>query len=174
MAERVPLSSKIRFEVFKRDSFTCQYCGKSAPGVILEVDHIVPVSGGGDNDMKNLITACHDCNIGKGAIPLDVTAEEYKFHKPVKKTTDRAEAEKEKKLIQKIDEVKQVCVFKPLTGNEKKLLKRLIGKFGVERVATAFFRCVSFWGSTQVRSTQWKMCMEVLETGCEELRLKWV
>lgn len=66
MAERKKLSKKTRFEVFKRDSFRCQYCGNSAPDVILEVDHIVPVAEGGDNDIMNLITSCRDCNRGKG------------------------------------------------------------------------------------------------------------
>ena len=66
MAERKPISKKIRFEVFKRDSFRCQYCGRSAPDVILEVDHIVPVAEGGKNDVMNLITSCRDCNRGKG------------------------------------------------------------------------------------------------------------
>lgn len=65
MAERKELSKKIRFEVFKRDSFKCQYCGRSAPDVILEVDHIIPVAKGGDNDIMNLITSCRDCNRGK-------------------------------------------------------------------------------------------------------------
>ena len=64
------LSKKTRFEVFKRDSFTCQYCGKSAPDVVLEVDHITPVSEGGDDDPMNLVTACFDCNRGKGARAL--------------------------------------------------------------------------------------------------------
>lgn len=65
MAERKSLSKKLRFEVFKRDSFTCQYCGKSAPEVVLEVDHIEPVAKGGKNTITNLITACFDCNRGK-------------------------------------------------------------------------------------------------------------
>ena len=43
MSKRKSLSKKIRFEVFKRDKFTCQYCGKTAPNVVLEVDHIEPV-----------------------------------------------------------------------------------------------------------------------------------
>lgn len=47
MAKREPLSKGIRFEVFKRDNFTCQYCGAKAPDVILEVDHINPVKLGG-------------------------------------------------------------------------------------------------------------------------------
>ena len=65
MTKRKNLSKSVRFEVFKRDSFKCQYCGKSAPDVVLEVDHIIPVSKGGDNDISNLITACFDCNRGK-------------------------------------------------------------------------------------------------------------
>lgn len=63
--DRKPVSKKIRFEVFKRDSFKCQYCGRSAPEVVLHVDHINPVSKGGENDITNLITACQDCNLGK-------------------------------------------------------------------------------------------------------------
>lgn len=63
--ERKPLPKSVRFEVLKRDSFTCQYCGRSAPDVILEIDHIVPVSKGGDDSIMNLIAACRDCNRGK-------------------------------------------------------------------------------------------------------------
>jgi len=68
---REALSKKIRFEVFKRDSFNCQYCGKSAPDVVLHIDHIVPVSKGGSNDIMNLITSCQDCNLGKSNNKLD-------------------------------------------------------------------------------------------------------
>lgn len=66
MGERKPISKKLRFEVFKRDKFTCQYCGAQAPEVVLEVDHIVPISQGGTNDIMNLVTSCFDCNRGKG------------------------------------------------------------------------------------------------------------
>ena len=66
MPKRKPLPPKIRYEVFKRDGFKCQYCGRSAPDVILEVDHIVPVAKGGENDILNLITSCRECNRGKG------------------------------------------------------------------------------------------------------------
>jgi hypothetical protein len=63
--KRKALSNRQRFEVFKRDSFTCQYCGKSAPDVVLNVDHIKPVSAGGDNEITNLVTSCFECNSGK-------------------------------------------------------------------------------------------------------------
>jgi hypothetical protein len=66
-AKRTSISKKARFEVFKRDSFTCQYCGDEAPRVVLHVDHINPVANGGGNDIANLITSCAPCNFGKGA-----------------------------------------------------------------------------------------------------------
>ncbi len=67
---RKPIPKKLRFEVFKRDKFTCQYCGRMAPDAILEVDHIKPVAEGGTNEILNLITSCRDCNRGKGKTPL--------------------------------------------------------------------------------------------------------
>ena len=66
MPTRKSLSKKTRFEVFARDSFTCQYCGNQPPKVILEVDHIIPVVDGGTNDPENLRTSCFECNRGKG------------------------------------------------------------------------------------------------------------
>jgi hypothetical protein len=80
MATRKNLSKKTRFEVFKRDKFTCQYCGAAAPSAVLHVDHIRPVAGGGGNDILNLITACQDCNGGKGARRLDDGSEVQKQH----------------------------------------------------------------------------------------------
>lgn len=62
---RTPLNPKIRFEVFKRDMFTCQYCGSKGSDIALQVDHIDPVSKGGVNEIINLITSCRDCNLGK-------------------------------------------------------------------------------------------------------------
>lgn len=65
--QRALVTPKIRFEVLKRDNFTCQYCGAHGEGVVLEVDHIIPISKGGTSDMGNLSTACFDCNRGKGS-----------------------------------------------------------------------------------------------------------
>lgn len=61
------ISKRLRFEVFSRDNFTCQYCGRQAPSVKLHADHIVPVSRGGPTNKGNLRTSCEDCNNGKGA-----------------------------------------------------------------------------------------------------------
>lgn len=91
MAERKALSKKTRFEVFKRDKFTCQYCGRMAPDVILEVDHIKPVAEGGTNKMINLITSCRDCNRGKGKRKLSDDAELKKQQSELVDLADRRE-----------------------------------------------------------------------------------
>lgn len=62
---RKAISKGKRFDVFRRDQFTCQYCGAQPPHVVLEVDHIDPVANNGSSDINNLITACFDCNRGK-------------------------------------------------------------------------------------------------------------
>lgn len=72
MSDRTPVSKRVRFEVFKRDGFTCQYCGATPPKVVLEVDHVDPVAAGGTNDMDNLVTSCFPCNRGKSDVLLSV------------------------------------------------------------------------------------------------------
>lgn len=67
---RKSTGKRARFEVFKRDHFTCQYCGAQPPDVVLVVDHITPVAAGGTSTPDNLITACESCNQGKADIPL--------------------------------------------------------------------------------------------------------
>lgn len=54
---------KIRDRIFKRDDYTCRYCGRR--GVRLECDHVVPVSRGGSHEDSNLVTACFPCNRSK-------------------------------------------------------------------------------------------------------------
>ncbi len=66
MPDRIGLSKRVRFEVLKRDKFTCQYCGRRPPIVTLHVDHVLAVARGGDDSTENLLTSCADCNLGKG------------------------------------------------------------------------------------------------------------
>ncbi len=63
-------SNRLRFEVFKRDSFRCKYCGRTSEEVPLEVDHIVPRIKGGKSEIDNLVTACRDCNRGKATLDV--------------------------------------------------------------------------------------------------------
>ncbi len=83
------IGPKIRFEVFKRDNFKCQYCGNSAPDVILHVDHIIPVAEKGSNDLTNLITSCKQCNLGKGARMLDDNTVVEKQRKQMEELNER-------------------------------------------------------------------------------------
>lgn len=86
---RKSLNKKTRFEVFKRDSFRCQYCGQSAPDVVLHVDHIKPVASDGGNEIINLITSCSSCNGGKGAIDLDDNSAIQKQKKQLEELNER-------------------------------------------------------------------------------------
>lgn len=62
---RKSTGKRLRFSVFHRDQFTCQYCGAQPPAVVLVCDHITPVAKGGETTFENLITACETCNAGK-------------------------------------------------------------------------------------------------------------
>lgn len=83
------VSPRTRFEIFKRDKFTCQYCGKKPPTVILHADHILPVSKGGTSERTNLITACDTCNLGKSNVLLESVIEP--IQKRLQEDIERAE-----------------------------------------------------------------------------------
>ena len=62
---KTPIPKYLRQKVFKRDGYTCQYCG--AKGVPLHADHVYPESKGGETTFENLATACRKCNLEKRA-----------------------------------------------------------------------------------------------------------
>jgi len=142
--KRKPISPKIRFEVFKRDSFTCQYCGQKAPDVVLETDHILPVSKEGTNDILNLITSCWDCNRGKGARKLDDDTEIKKQQAQLEELNERRlQLEQMLKWREGLRDIggdeldtaseywhKAVSPFS-LTETGKSDIKKLVKKFGV-------------------------------------------
>jgi 5-methylcytosine-specific restriction endonuclease McrA len=64
------ITKSMRYDIFKRDKFRCVICGRSPashPGITLHVDHIIPVSKGGETTYENTRTLCDDCNYGKAA-----------------------------------------------------------------------------------------------------------
>jgi HNH endonuclease len=63
------ISPRTRYEVLLRDRFTCGYCGRCAPDVVLHVDHVIPRAAGGGDQASNLVTACESCNGGKSDLP---------------------------------------------------------------------------------------------------------
>ena len=56
-----------RFNLFLRDEFCCQYCGKKGE---LTFDHIVPRASGGTTSWENVVAACSPCNMRKGSKSL--------------------------------------------------------------------------------------------------------
>jgi hypothetical protein len=137
---RKAMSKTLRFEVFKRDRFTCQYCGATPPKVVLQVDHILAVAKGGGNDEGNLITSCQPCNLGKGVRSLSVAPQSL---------ADKAEdvAEREAQLLgyqdillAKRDRLERECwqVFELLLGESKSVprdqftsVQRFIDRLGL-------------------------------------------
>lgn len=61
------IPASVRVDILNRDKYKCVFCGRSSKQIQLEVDHIIPFSKGGSNDLSNLQTLCIDCNRGKGA-----------------------------------------------------------------------------------------------------------
>jgi hypothetical protein len=59
-----------REKVFERDGFQCHYCKKQLTRFTATLDHIQPVSRGGDNSLGNLVTACIHCNSRRGNRPV--------------------------------------------------------------------------------------------------------
>lgn len=67
--QRTRIPRGMRHEVFKRDNYTCVECGaKKEDGATLHIDHIIPVSKGGTDELDNLQTLCSDCNLNKSDV----------------------------------------------------------------------------------------------------------
>lgn len=143
------VSKKVRFEVFKRDKFTCQYCGRSAPDVLLQADHIAPKSKGGKDDIINLITSCQPCNIGKGATPLSDETALVKQRNQLEALEERQQQLRmmlkwQQSLLELDNEATdglagmwQETSGTDVTDTGKRDLRKLVREFGVNHVADA-------------------------------------
>ncbi len=68
--QRALMTSGLRQKILARDNYTCKLCGISVrqePNLLLEIDHIIPISKGGLTTESNLQTLCWKCNRKKGA-----------------------------------------------------------------------------------------------------------
>lgn len=63
--KRSPIPESLRHEVFKRDGYRCVECGATNRETTLHVDHIIPKSEGGTDELDNLQTLCEKCNLAK-------------------------------------------------------------------------------------------------------------
>ena len=162
MPKRKPLSKKIRFEVFKRDMFTCQYCGAKAPDVLLEVDHIVPVKEGGSDDILNLITSCRNCNRGKSSVKLSDNTVIQKKQKQAEELQERREQlelmyEWHKQLLEETEiEVNSLqnllkSYYPSLSFKENgvRTLKKLIKNFGYSEVYESFEIALNYYDDAE-------------------------
>jgi hypothetical protein len=158
MGKRKNISKKLRFEVFKRDGFKCVYCGNSPPNVLLEIDHIQPISKGGDNDINNLVTSCFDCNRGKAAVPLSKVPRKINENLEVLKEKE-SQIREYRKFIKKIenrlskdaDEISAIfeSKYKDLTLSNKfkeTSLKKFLNKLPLHEVKTSMDLAVSKFG----------------------------
>lgn len=152
------IDSKLRFEIFKKDLFTCQYCGRSAPEVELQVEHIIAKANGGTDDIDNLMTSCSQCNYAKNANPIsDKLYTTNLFEKHIKDISDikKRKAQFElitlyKKELAELEsmEVKEILSLIPEdTTNQYSQhafrIKNLIKKYGFNIVYDATERCVN-------------------------------
>lgn len=65
-----------RTNVYRRDAYTCQYCGEAPGAKNLTLDHVIPRSRGGRTDWTNITSSCRDCNFRKA----NRTPTEAKMH----------------------------------------------------------------------------------------------
>lgn len=147
--KRKAIPKAVRFEVFKRDKFTCQYCGAKAPDVMLECDHITPHSLTQDNSILNLVTACHACNNGKSDKVLSDDSALAKQHAQLSQLQERRDQLEMmmqwQRGLAKIDtgEVDALAKFyedvvpgRSLTDSGKADIKTALRFYSVEIVAT--------------------------------------
>jgi hypothetical protein len=164
---RKAIPQSVRFEVFKRDAFTCQYCGGKSPDVILVVDHIKPVATGGVNDIVNLITSCRDCNSGKGAVELDDDSMLAKQRKQLEDLNERRnQLEMMVKWREGLNNLEDMSIeaiqdelgrCSGFTANEKGLrtIKRLLRKYPLDEILTTIPTSYSQYFDPNL-STEWK------------------
>lgn len=94
------VSKRTRFEVLKRDNYTCRYCRSTEAE--LTIDHVLPVALGGTDEPDNLVAACRDCNAGKSStgpsegVVADVSDEQMRWADAMKRAAEvRAERQAE-------------------------------------------------------------------------------
>lgn len=148
------ISKRLRFEIFKRDSFCCQYCGQSAPNVLLEIDHIKPVSLGGETEILNLITACESCNRGKSNIPLSENSEMLKKKAQLDSLEERKSQIEmmfewqnellnlEESSLNNLNELIKKIIGRGYSEESKPLLRKIIKKYGYSEIIESVKICV--------------------------------
>lgn len=150
---RKPIGKRQRFEIFKRDGFVCQYCGAHPPAAILHLDHIKAVADGGTNDDSNLVTACQDCNLGKGARALGDVPQSLRD-----KAADIAEREEQLRGYHEIIEARARRINLDVSRVEE-VFERLCECDFTERDRISVKRFIQALGVHSVMEAMEKACM---------------
>ena len=143
----MPVTKSKRFEVFARDGFTCQYCGKRPPDAVLELDHIHPKAKGGTDDDLNLITSCFDCNRGKAAkVIRDVAPRPDADLKYLKVLQEEAEVKRYLAASCRLEKVRSRALGRlldiwnesiPEDAPDDRIWKSWMSRFGPEEIENA-------------------------------------
>lgn len=170
MSKRKGISTRTRFEIFKRDGFRCGYCGNSVVDGPLHIDHIQAVSSGGDNKPENLITSCDRCNLGKSNVPLEEHrlrvgdpararehAEQLRRYMEAQKEVIAAKQAAVQQLIDLWCETLGVDTFHK---NLRALLPKALEEFGMERLC-------SFLEIVATNRNQWEYKKNHWEIDCK-------
>lgn len=159
---RKSISKRRRFEIFKRDRFTCQYCGRRPPVVVLQLDHVIPVCQGGDNSTANLVAACEECNAGKSGVPLDLAievveteVERGRERLAQMKAVQRLAIEERKWQDQAVVEVMVAFEWEGLFAAEERSIKVFLSKMPFDEVIDAVGIAMSRMGD-ETRRNQFK------------------
>lgn len=150
------IGKSLRFGIFARDSFTCQYCGQQPPATVLEVDHIHPVSKGGDDDPLNLITACFDCNRGKRAKVLSEIAPRpdanFELLRMQQETAEadmylKAKRKRDRQMLKVCDALRETWanILTPESVPHDRVLLSWLKKYGADEIETGMKSAVSFY-----------------------------
>ena len=73
-AERRQMDAAVRSALHEAQGGKCMYCARALPADVMHIDHKIPVSRDGSDDMDNLQALCSTCNLSKGSM----TDQEYR------------------------------------------------------------------------------------------------
>lgn len=122
---------KLRWKILRRDQYTCQYCGQSAPNVQLEIDHRIPIIDGGTDGEDNLVTSCWACNRGKNGLRQSIILSQKKREERIIKAREPVRQNEVRQLILNNKGVGNKDIMRQLSLNRGQVdttLSRLKGK----------------------------------------------
>ncbi len=102
------IDNRIQWTVFKRDNYSCRYCGKD--GVPLTVDHLILWEEGGPTIEENMVSSCRSCNKDRGNMHYEEWLKSTKYQKLSKNlTTEQKKANEDLlKILPNISKVTNI------------------------------------------------------------------